>query len=325
MTTRFVGLVLFAMLAGCAGGTQGPQGPAGPTGPQGPAGPAGTDGVQGPQGPQGPAGDAGVPGSQGPQGIQGVAGTFDPTVPASGIIGAPFGIKLGNMTTTCNSANTDVLRLNAGALERCTGTEWVSAAALPATRTCKTIKDANAAAANGDYTLVAAGKAFAATCDMTTTGGGWTLIQSHLFGQQSNEGPTALGGSGRWLQADLVQSLALASTQVLIRRTTGSPVNGNYAVSADSFPISRLRQLKVLNDPSQPANSAVHWTTAGTVTAANLNHTCSAEANGGSYPSIYWACGNGTGLHLLPDLHTAAGRAAHGFQNDSDGLDVWVK
>jgi hypothetical protein len=316
---------LFFVACSSPNGTQGPAGPKGDPGAQGPTGLDGPQGPQGPQGPPGPAGDAGAPGPQGVQGIQGVTGTFDPAIPATGIINAPYGIKLGNTTTTCNTANTEVLRTNAGVLERCTGSEWVSAAAIPAARTCKTIKTANAAAPSGDYTLVAAGKAFAATCDMTSLGGGWTLIQSHLLSGQSGEGATALGGSGRWLQADLVQSLALASTEVLIRRTTGTPVNGNYAVSADSFPISRLRQLKILTDESQRANNAVHWTVAGTVTAANLNYTCDSSQNGGSYPSIYWACGNGTGLHLLPDLHTVGGRSLHGFINDSDGLDVWVR
>jgi Collagen triple helix repeat (20 copies) len=316
-----------ALLVGCAGGTAGPQGERGPAGPAGPIGPTGADGVAGPTGPTGPTGPIGPAGTAGTQGIQGLTGTFDPSVPATGIIGAPFGIKLGSSTTTCNTANTSVLRVNAaGGLERCTGQEWVSAAAPPAaTRTCKTIKDANAAAANGDYTLVAAGKAFAATCDMTNQGGGWTLIQSHLLSTQSGEGPTALGGSGRWLQAELVQSLALASTQVMFRRTTGGAGPIHYAMSADSFPISQLRQLKILNDQSQPGNNAVHWTVAGSVTAANMNYTGDAYVHGGTYPSMYWASGNGSGLHVLPDLHTAGGRQTHGFINDSDGLDVWVR
>jgi hypothetical protein len=325
--TRLCTLLVTLFLVGCASPSAGPAGPKGDPGQAGATGPAGTDGLQGPTGPQGAQGTAGAAGAQGAQGIQGIqgtTGTFDPTVAATGIINAPYGIKLGNMTTTCNSANTDTLRLNGATLERCTGAEWVSAAAIPATRTCKTIKTAAAGAGSGDYTLVAAGKAFAATCDMTTSGGGWTLIQSHLLSSQSSEGATALGGSGRWLQADLVQSLALASTEVLIRRTTGT-VNANYAQSADSYPISRLRQLKILTDDSNKANNAVHWTVAGSVTAANMNYTCDSNQNGSSYPSIYWACGNSAGLHVLPDLHSVNGRSMHGFITDSDGLDVWVR
>jgi hypothetical protein len=259
--------------------------------------------------------------------MQGLTGTFDPTIPATGIVNAPFGIKLGSSTTTCNTANVNVLRVNAtGDLERCTGNEWISGNAPPAaTRTCKTIKDANAAATNGSYTLVA-GKAFAATCDMTILGGGWTVIQTHVPGVPSQEGATALVGSnpGRWLQADLVQSLALASTQVLIKRTSGT-LNANYAVSiaSDPFVISQLRQLKMLNDHSQPNNNAVHWTTVGTVTAANMNYPGIATGNGSAYPSIYWASGNGSGLHVLSDM--LGGTSTHGFINDSDGLEVLVR
>jgi hypothetical protein len=241
----------------------------------------------------------------------------------SGLIVANGGVSLGNVGTACTAATVNVMRGTATGIEYCTGIDWAPVGTLPATRTCKTIKTANAAAANGNYTLVAAGKAFAATCDMTSFGGGWTLIQSHLLGQASNEGPTVLGGSGRWLQADLVRSLALVSNDILIRRTTGTPVNGNYAISSDSYPISRLRQLKILTDDTSPTTSARHWTTAGTVTAANLNYTCTdTTVQGGSYPSIYWACNNGAGLHVLPDLNVLT---LHGFINDSDGVDVWVR
>lgn len=240
----------------------------------------------------------------------------------SGLIVADGGVLLGNVTAACTAATANVMRSTATGIEYCTGIDWAPVGTLVATRTCMTIKAANAAATSGNYTLVAAGKAFAATCDMTSFGGGWTLIQSHLLGQASSEGPTVLGGSGRWLQADLVRSLALVSNDVLIRRTTSTPVNGSYAISADSYPIGQLRRLKILTDDTAPSNAARHWTTAGTVTAANMNYSCVTTGNGSSYPSIYWACGNNLGLHVLPDLNTLT---LHGFINDSDGVDVWVR
>jgi hypothetical protein len=341
MRNPFVSLlsavVLSASVVGCgtaAKGDPGEKGAKGDPGPAGPVGPAGADGVaglKGDTGPVGPAGPAGATGATGPAGAQGPAGTVDPALflPAAGgtltgLLDATFGVKVGNLTTTCNAANANVIRSNAGVLELCDGTTFLPVnTPRAATRTCKSIKAANGQAANGNYTLVAAGKAFAATCDMVNNGGGWTLIQSHLLGVPSGEGPTVLGGSARWLQADLVQSLALASTDILIRRTTGQGV-GNWAQSADSYPISRLRQLKILTDDTQPTNNAVHWTTSGTVTPANMNYlaTGNTNLNGGSYPSIYWTNGNGAGLHVLPDLNATT---LHGFINDSDGLDVWVR
>jgi hypothetical protein len=241
------------------------------------------------------------------------------TAITNGIASGQQTVRIGAVATACDATSAGTLRFDATAaqLQFCDGTAWVSVVASSGgTTSCQTIKTANPNAANGMYALAAAGVSFQGYCDMST--GGWTLIQSHLATQASVEAGSVPQGSGKYLPGFIVRSLA-ASAHTIRVQLRGT---NNYAESNDGYPIAQLRGLRILTDDANAATASGHWTVSGTITAANLNYSCATQSNGAAYPSLYWACGNGTGLHILADPSDGTN---HGFMNNSQDLDVWLQ
>ncbi|MEZ4403655.1 MAG: fibrinogen-like YCDxxxxGGGW domain-containing protein [Kofleriaceae bacterium] len=195
----------------------------------------------------------------------------------------------------------------------------LDAAEPPAPASCREVLTTDPAALDGMYDVDPDGPgglaAFPVYCDMSA--GGWTLIMASAGVAPADQATTTpvLPGVAAHLPKDRAIALAVVSTQVHIR-TEGMPDDSVTSVPG-AAPIEHLRAGRIVN--ASTAATASAWIGAR---VGRLTYSCDKSAT--LYPSIYWACGNATGLHLMSSGTQRRSRWIFNAATD-DRLEVYVR
>lgn len=186
---------------------------------------------------------------------------------------------------------------------------------------------------DGIYRIQPAGEASPANvyCDMTTNGGGYTVISSVsgttmspvVWAQASATNPPLPSqGNASYLPSSLATKLAALSSEVLIKRANTT----NMLYSTSTSVMANLRAGKVANYSDGALDQTSLWAMSSPG-LTQLNTKCASnDASAGStgasrYPSIFWGCGNTSALHVTRNISATQGLA--GFTS-SGGLQMVV-
>ncbi len=159
--------------------------------------------------------------------------------------------------------------------------------------------------------------AFPLACDLAFDGGGWALLNASatLGAGASEEAVPVLSGAGtRHIPTGLMRLIAADATRVHLR-TQGQANTRSFTTIAGSTPIVNLRLAQMLNIDPFSINDYQGPIT--TVMPSVLTRVCAIAPR--SWPSVYHACGNGSGLHWLNDASLWQNNAA------PENLELYVR
>jgi len=180
---------------------------------------------------------------------------------------------------------------------------------------------------SGIYRINPGGQPANVFCDMTTEGGGWTVVmvsrdRKHYPGSsimESTDAQPPVPGQGDSVYLPKAVATALASKASTVRFS--EPGTSKAIWSAHPVVMGNLRAGRLANYTTETvADPSGYWNFSGTG-FTQLSHTCASwlapeQEASGWYPRIYWGCGNTLGLHL------GAGTAAWAYEQPNAQMVV---
>ncbi|MFA6329163.1 MAG: fibrinogen-like YCDxxxxGGGW domain-containing protein [Candidatus Micrarchaeia archaeon] len=157
------------------------------------------------------------------------------TAPASKLQVSGGEIQTGTSGTACSGSNAGAIRWSGSHFYGCTGSFWIQLDS-GAYSSCNEIKAASPGAGDGAYTIYPSGVAINVYCDMTTNGGGWTIVTAQSgAGQYGLADDTEATGNPLSYQAynlNLIKKMYISSvsSESLIKRSTGAWIKASHAL-----------------------------------------------------------------------------------------------
>lgn len=146
------------------------------------------------------------------------------------------------------------------------------------------------------------------SCDLRNLDGGWTLIWSSDGGVanttlivQVPNGP--LPGSNTALQVGLMQTLTANALEVHLRTPLpDGGLSGQWMTSLPAtVPIANLRAAALLNREPIDTEASFYETSLAGWPSLTVDTGLCPERPLAGWPELFWACGNGSGLHINRD------------------------